>query len=86
MTWLRYLNPKRVYENLQAVRRIVGDGGPRAFYVAGVHGPEGWIVPRARVELEVVSRRHGRIVRFCPQVPVPWPLALAARAGQRLLG
>jgi hypothetical protein len=85
MKWLRYLNPRSIHDNFQAFWRVAGDGGPRAVYITDVRGPEGWIVPSATVDLEVVSRRHGRVVRFQPQLPVPWPLALAARAARQLL-
>jgi hypothetical protein len=85
MSWLRYLNPKSVHDNFQAAWRIAREGGPRAVYVTDVRGPEGWIVPSATLELEVVSRRNGRRARFCPQVPVPWPVALAARAVRGVL-
>ncbi len=83
MSALRYLNPFRIARAVGYIRRVMGVGGPKAVRVAGVEHPAGWIVPTATVTIEVVGR-DGRIERFRPTVPVPFPYAWGWRIARRL--
>lgn len=86
MKRLRYLNPFWIRDAVGDVRRVAGQGGPRAVRLAGIEGPDGWILPTASPQIEVVTRRHGKIERFSPALPVPLPYALAWRLARRVLG
>ncbi len=83
MKRLRLLNPLRIRDAVRGIRETSGGGGPKAIRLAGISHPEGWIVPTARVCLEVVSR-DGRLTRFEPNVPIPFPYAWAYRIARRL--
>ena len=83
MSRLRYLNPFRIRRAVGDIRRVIGAGGPKEVRLAGVSAPSGWIVPTATVTLEVVGR-DGRVERFCPTFPVPFPYAWAWRIARRL--
>jgi hypothetical protein len=83
---LRYLNPFLIRDAVRNVHSIAGEGGPRAVRLAGISGPEGWIIPTVTPTIEVVGRRHGKIERFNPALPVPWTAALTWRLARRVLG
>jgi hypothetical protein len=80
---LKLLNPCRIRNAIRQIREATGDGGPKAIRLAGVSRPEGLIVPTARVTLELVGR-DGRITRFEPDLPVPFPYAWAYRIARLL--
>lgn len=80
---LRYLNPLRIRDAVREIRRIASGGGPRKLRLKEVGEPEGLIVPTARIVLEVESK-DGKVARFEPQLPVPWPYAWAYRVARRL--
>jgi hypothetical protein len=82
---LRYLNPFLIRDAVQGVHSIAGEGGPRAIRLAGVEGPEGWILPTATPLIEVVGRRHGKIERLQPSLPIPWGAALTWRLAKLVL-
>ena len=82
MKRLRLLNPFRIRDAVRGIREASG-GGPKAIRLAGISYPEGWIVPTARVCLEVVGR-DGSLTRFEPNVPIPFPHAWAYRIAHRL--
>lgn|SRR5665809_159042 len=83
MSRLRLLNPFRIRDAARRIREAAGGGGPKAIRLAGVSHPEGWIVPTARVTLEVVAR-DGSLTRFEPGLPVPFPYAWAYRLARVL--
>jgi hypothetical protein len=80
---LRLLNPFRIKKVVRQIREASGGGGPKSVRLAGVSHPEGWIVPTARVCLEVVAR-DGSVTRFEPNVPIPFPYAWAYRIARKL--
>ena len=86
MSRLRYLNPFLIRDVARRVRAVQKEGGPRAVRLAGVEGPEGWILPTAKPTIELIGRRHGKVERFQPDVPVPALFALSWRVARRLLG
>lgn len=83
MSRLRYLNPLRIRDAVRDIRRISSGGGPRKLRLVEVGEPEGLLVPTARIVLEVESK-DGQVVRFEPQLPVPWPYAWTYRVARRL--
>jgi hypothetical protein len=83
---LRYLNPFLIRDVVREARTLHGEGGPRAVRLAGVEGPDGWILPTARPTIEVVGRRHGKIQRLQPDLPIPPLFGLTWRVARRLLG
>ena len=83
MKYLRLLNPFRIRDTVQRIRETTSGGGPKAVRLAGISHPEGWIVPRARVRLEVVAR-DGTVTRIEPALPIPFPYAWAYRIARRL--
>lgn len=84
---LRYLNPFLIRNVVSDARRVTADGlPPRAVRLAGVEGPNGWVLPTATPTIEVVGRRHGKIEQLKPEFPVPLPLALGWRLARRLIG
>ena len=83
MKALRYLNPFRIRAAVREIRRVMGDGGPKAVRLAGLDHPQGWFLPSSTVTIEVVGT-GGRVERFCPEVPVPFPYAWAWRIARRL--
>ena len=80
---LRYLNPFRIRDAVRQIRKASGDGGPKAIRIAGISHPEGLFVPTARVTLELIGR-DGRVTRFEPDLPVPFPYAWAYRIARLL--
>ena len=83
MKRLRLLNPFRIRDAVRGIRETSGGGGPKAIRLAGISRPEGWIVPTARVSLEIVAR-DGTVTRFAPGVPIPFPYAWAYRIARKL--
>jgi hypothetical protein len=81
--YLRLLNPFRIRNVVRRIRESTSGGGPAAVRLTGISHPKGWIVPRARVSLEVVAR-DGTVTRFEPDVPIPFPYAWAYRIARRL--
>jgi hypothetical protein len=77
------LNPFRIRHAAHRIREVTGGGGPKAIRLAGVSHPEGWIIPTARVTLEVIAK-DGTITRFEPGLPVPFPYAWAYRLARVL--
>ncbi len=84
MSRLRYLNPFRIRAAVRDIRRVMGDGGPKAIRLAGIGHPSGWVLPSSTITIEVIGR-DGRVERFCPEVPVPVSLrvGVADRAKAR---
>jgi hypothetical protein len=80
---LSLLNPFRIRDAVRGIRETSGGGGPKAIRLAGISHPEGWIVPTARVSLEIVAR-DGTVTRFAPGVPIPFPYAWAYRVARKL--
>jgi hypothetical protein len=80
---LRLLNPFRIRDAVRGICEASGGGGPKAIRLAGISHPEGWIVPTARVSLEIVAR-DGTVTRFAPGVPIPFPYAWAYRIARKL--
>ena len=80
---LRYLNPFFIRRAVREIRRVIGTGRPRQVRLAGISHPAGWILPTATVTLEVVGR-DGRVERFQPELPVPFPYAWGWRIARRL--
>jgi hypothetical protein len=80
---LRYLNPVRIYNAVQDVRRTAAGGGPRSVRLAGITDPHGLFLPTATVSIEV-ERRDGRVERFEPTIPVPFPYAWIYRVAKAL--
>lgn len=83
MKRLRYLNPFRIRAAVRDIRRVIGAGGPKLVRLVGVDHPVGWVLPSSTVTIEVESR-DGRVERFCPELPVPFPYAWAWRIARRL--
>jgi len=83
MKRLRLLNPFRISNAVRTIREASGGGGPAAIRLVGVSHPEGWIIPTARVCLEVVAR-DGSLTRLEPNVPIPFPYAWAYRIARKL--
>lgn len=83
MKRLRLLNPLRIRDAVRGIRETSGGGGPKAIRLTGISHPEGWIVPTARICLEVVAR-DGSLTRFEPNVPIPFPYAWAYRTARKL--
>ena len=83
MKRLRLLNPFRIRNAVRRMRETSSGGGPAAVRLAGISRPKGWLVPRARVSLEVVAR-DGTVTRFEPDVPIPFPYAWAYHIARRL--
>jgi hypothetical protein len=83
MSRLSLLNPFRIRHAAHRIREVAGGGGPKAIRLAGVSHPEGWIIPTARVTLEVIAK-DGTITRFEPGLPVPFPYAWAYRLARVL--
>lgn len=83
MKRLRLLNPFRIRDAVRGICEASGGGGPKAIRLAGISHPEGWIVPTARVSLEIIAR-DGSVTRFAPGVPVPFPYAWTYRVARKL--
>jgi hypothetical protein len=83
MSRLRYLNPFRIRDAARSIREISGGGGPAAIRLAGVSRPEGWVIPTARINLEVIAR-DGTVAQFSPALPVPFPYAWTYRLARLL--
>jgi hypothetical protein len=77
------LNPFRVRDAARRIRETAGGGGPKAIRLAGISHPQGWIVPTARVTIEVVAK-DGTVTRFEPALPVPFPYAWTYRLARLL--
>jgi hypothetical protein len=80
---LRLLNPCRIRNAVRQIREASSGGGPKEVRLAGISDLEGWIVPTARVTVEIVAR-DGSVTRFQPQVPLPFLYAWAYRLARRL--
>ncbi len=83
MSRLRYLNPFRIRAAARDIRRVMGKGGPKEVRLAGVDRPSGWFLPTATMTIEVVGK-DGRVERFHPEVPVPFPYAWGWRLARAL--
>jgi hypothetical protein len=83
MKRLRLLNPFRIRKVVRQIREASGGGGPESVRLGGISHPEGWIVPTARVSLDVVAR-DGSVTRLAPNLPIPFPYAWAYRIARRL--
>lgn len=83
MSRLRYLNPFRIRNAAREIRRISSGGGPKKLRLVSVGHPEGLLVPTAEIVLEIESK-DGRVARFVPALPVPWPYAWAYRLAHTL--
>lgn len=80
MAW--YLHPRRILRVGAGVREVWSGGGPASVRLRGIEGPEGWLLPSARIDLEV-SARDGRTVAIEPELPLPPFATLAYRLGRR---
>ena len=83
MKRLRLLNPFRIRKVVRQIREASGGGGPKSVRLVEISHPEGWILPTARVSLDVVAR-DGTVTRFEPNFPIPFPYAWAYRIARRL--
>ena len=83
MKRLRYLNPFLIRRAVREIRKVMGNGGPRAMRLVEVGHPQGWLLPTATVVIEVRGR-NGRVERFSPALPIPWPYAWTYRIARRL--
>lgn len=81
MRW--YLRPRNLTTAFREGRRVRAGGGPKEVTVTKVGEPEGWLLPTARVGIDVVAK-DGTKSSFEPVVPVPWPAALAYRTARLL--
>ena len=77
------LNPFRIRDAARKIRETAGGGGPKAIRLAGVSHPEGWIIPIARITIEVIAK-NGTVTRFEPGLPVPFPYAWTYRLARLL--
>ena len=83
MKHLSLLNPFRIRDVVRRIRDAAGGGGPKVIRLAGISDPDGWLATTSRVKLEVVGR-DGRVTKFEPRVPVPFPYTWAYRIARRL--
>ena len=79
----RWLNPRRLVENIRRIRSIRRGGGPRRIQVRHVSKPKGIIAPTSDVVLDVEAR-DGTVTEIQTFVPVPWPLTWTWRIGRAL--
>jgi hypothetical protein len=80
---MRWVNPLSVRDAVKEIRKITSGGGPQLLRLVRVGEPEGLIVPTVPVRLEVKAK-NGRVARFEPHVPVPFPYAWAYRIARHL--
>jgi hypothetical protein len=80
---LKYLNPLRIRNAVRDVRRSTAGGGPRFVRLLGLTKPQGFLIPIATATIEIEAR-DGRIERFQPTVPVPFPYAWSYRLARLL--
>jgi hypothetical protein len=64
-------------------RRLASGGGPTQLRVHGLGQPSGWIIPSARLKLEIEAG-DGTRTRWEPQIPVPFLYAWAYRLSRWL--
>ncbi len=64
-------------------RRLASGGGPRRVRVLGLGQPTGLIVPSSTLRLEVRAA-SGAKTRWEPEIPIPFPYALAYRLSRKL--
>jgi hypothetical protein len=65
------------------VRQLASGGRPTHLRVHGLGQPSGWIIPSARLKLEIEAS-DGTRTRWEPEIPVPFPYAWAYRLFRRL--
>jgi hypothetical protein len=83
MSRLKYLNPLRIRNAVREVRRSTAGGGPRYVRLLGLSQPQGLVIPVAIATIEIESR-DGRLERFQPAIPVPFPYAWTYRLARAL--
>ena len=84
MKRLKYLNPFLIRDAVRQIRGLSSGGGPKKLRLVRVGHPEGIFIPTAEITLEIESK-DGKVARFSPALPVPWPYAWSYRVA-RLLG
>ena len=80
---MRLTNPLKLRDTLAEVRKLTSGRGPQLLRVTGVGQPEGLLVPAVPVSLEIKAR-NGRVARFSPSIPIPFPFAWSYRLARRL--
>jgi hypothetical protein len=81
MSWIP--GPLQVRSAAQALGRIDRAGGPRRLRLVRVGRPQGRLIPSTEVIVEVETVR-GEVVRFDPELPVPFFYAWGYRLARRL--
>jgi hypothetical protein len=81
MSWIP--GPLQVRSAAQALSRINRAGGPRRLRLIRVGRPHGRLIPSTQVSVEVETL-SGEVVRFDPELPVPFFYAWGYRLARRL--
>jgi hypothetical protein len=79
----RWLNPRRIIDNVRRVRDIKRGGGPRKIHVRRVSPPKGIVAPTSEVLLDV-ENRDGTMTPVETILPVPWPVKWTWQIGRAL--
>jgi hypothetical protein len=79
----RWLNPRRLRDNLRKIGAVRRGGGPKRIRVVHVSPPRGVIAPTSDIELEVEAK-DGTVTDVQTFIPIPWPYVWAWRIGRKL--
>jgi hypothetical protein len=80
---MRLLNPFSLVETATNLHAIATGGGPKAVHLLRIGEPQGLIVQRSQVVVEVETRDGGR-VRLEPELPMPFLLGWGIRLARKL--